>query len=186
MYCDQIISKPIFKQPEPCLRWLIFFWGLMVSFHHSPNLLITLCLLLVAGGVQRKRAKPSIRNISLSQFHLLDGVHECFGIPAGLVHGRCYPATERETTVIWPACLWCTKSARLAAFPSFSQYPVALNPNRESGCFALEIEPLCAACPDILYTPFCNGEHFISYIRRGVAYMPIGLWFHGVNQSIDR
>lgn len=41
---------------------------------------------VVAGGLQWEGAEPSIRNLSLPQFHILDGVHERVGLPAGLVH----------------------------------------------------------------------------------------------------
>ena len=46
IYCDQIVSKPIFKQREPCLRWWIFPLP-VVSLCNSPNLLITLHVCLV-------------------------------------------------------------------------------------------------------------------------------------------
>lgn len=46
IYCDQIIPKPIFKQPNPCLRWLFFLLPI-VSFPSRPNLLIMLHVCLV-------------------------------------------------------------------------------------------------------------------------------------------
>lgn len=71
---------------------------------------------VVAGGLQWKGAEPSIWNLSLPQFHILDGVHERVGLPAGLVHRWCHPAKEWEAAAVRPSCLRRAESARLADF----------------------------------------------------------------------
>lgn len=79
-------------------------------------LLILACMVwfIFTGGVQWQRTKPPIRDFALSEFYILDRVHERVSVPAGVVHRRRYPATERETTAVRPARLRCTKSARWA------------------------------------------------------------------------